>query len=87
MEVGITAHRVTKTSPPCNSRMKTHALAAMISAVTMAKRRERREAFPRGITVPTFVFLGPDEGSVTVLYHAGRRGTGGEWAADRFCAQ
>src|SRR5262249_190534 len=49
ISAGISDHRVTNSSPPNNSRIKTSPLIAMMAAVTMGKRVGRREASPSGI--------------------------------------
>src|SRR5712691_10975953 len=53
MSAGIADHRVTKGSPPCNSRTKTSALTRMMTGVTTERCRGRRDASPSGIKVPT----------------------------------
>ncbi len=50
---GITAQRSTNASPPSSSSRNTHAFAAIISAVTHANPRVRRDASPSGSIVPT----------------------------------
>jgi hypothetical protein len=49
----ISAHRITKVSPPINSNTKTNAFTMMITIVTTGKRLGRRDASDSGIMLPT----------------------------------